>query len=165
MTSLYVLAGHYRAVEQKLLDSDVDPQTIADTLESLSGDLEEKATNVACFIRNLESSAEQIKQAEKQMADRRKSLETKAESMKRYLKENMQRTGITKVECPYFAISLKKNPPAVVIDDASAIPADYMVTPPAPPPAPDKKLIAQAIKDGYEVPGAHLETGERVEIK
>lgn len=164
-TSLYVLTGEYLALSNKLLESDLDEQTIADTLEGAAGELEEKATNVACFIRNIEASAEAIKQAEKQMADRRKSLENKAESIKRYLKDNMIRSGITKIESPYFALTIKKNPPSVVIDDPAAIPSDYMVTPPAPPPSPDKKLIAQAIKDGYTVAGAHLEQAERLEIK
>jgi hypothetical protein len=163
--SLYILSGEYLAIANKLSDSDMPPEVIADTLESLSGELEEKAVNVALFVRNLEATAESIKAAEKQMADRRKSLESKAESIRRYLKDNMQRTGISKIECPYFALTIKKNPPSVVIDDASLLPVDYMVTPPPPPAAPDKKLIAQAIKDGYEVPGAHLEQGERLEIK
>lgn len=164
-TSLYVLTGEYLALTNKLMDSDLDDQTIADTLEGASGDFETKATNVACFIRNLEASAEQIKAAEKQMADRRKAIENKAEGVRRYLKDNMQRCGITKIECSYFALSLKKNPPSVVIDDASLIPSDYMAIPAPPPPSPDKKLIAQAIKDGYAVPGAHLEQAERLEIK
>ena len=164
-TSLYVLASEYQAAASRLLESDFDEQTIADTLEALSGDLEVKATNVAMLIRNLESTAVQIKDAEKQMADRRKAIESKAESIKRYLFDNMKRTGISKIESPYFALTIKKNPPSVVIDDANAIPADYMVTPPPPPPAPDKALIKKAIADGCEVPGAHIEQGERLEIK
>lgn len=164
-TSLYVLTGEYLKLSHKLMDSELDEQTINDTLEAAAGDIEVKATNVACFVRNLEASAEAIKQAEKQMADRRKSIENKAESIRRYLKENMQRCGISKIESPYFSLTLKKNPPSVVIDDTAAIPADYMVTPPPPPASPDKALIKKAIQDGYEVPGAHLEQGERLEIK
>ena len=30
-----------------------------------------------------------------------------------YLKVNMERTGITKIECPYFKISIQKNSTAV----------------------------------------------------
>jgi hypothetical protein len=164
-TSLYVLAGEYQALANKLMDSDFDEQTIADTLEGAAGELEVKATNVAMFVRNLEASAEQIKLAEKAMAERRKSIENKAESIKRYLKDNMQRTGITKIECPYFALSIKKNPPSVIIDDPAAIPTKFMVTPPAPPPAPDKAAIKSALQAGEVVEGAHIEQGERLEIK
>lgn len=165
MTSLYILTGEYLAIANKLSDSEFPPEVIADTLEGLGGDLEEKCVNVALFVRNLEASAEAIKVARQQMDERRKAIESKADAVRKYLKDNMQRCGISKIESPYFALTLKKNPPAVIIDDAEAIPSDYMVTPPAPPPAPDKKLIAQALKDGYTVPGCHIEQAERLEIK
>ena len=164
--SLYELAGEYHQAAVALSNMDLDEQTIADTLEGLSGALEAKATNVAYFVRNLEATAEQIKLAEKQMADRRKAFENRAERIREYLKANMEVAGITQIECPHFKLSIKKNPPSVVIDAESQIPADYMTVPVAPPPAPDKKLIAAALKDGFEVPGCHLETGKtRLDIK
>jgi hypothetical protein len=168
MTSLYQLTNEFQLLAIKLNESDYDAQTIADTLEGATGDLETKAVNVAMFIRNLETSAEAIKLAEKEMADRRKSIEKKAESIKQYLKDNMQRCGITKIECPYFALTIKKNPHSVVIDDAEAIPCElyvYPEAPPAPEPYPDKKAIAELLKAGKEVNGAHLDQAERLEIK
>jgi hypothetical protein len=33
-----------------------------------------------------------------------------------------------------------------------------------PPPAPDKVLIGKALKDGFDVPGARLVTGNRLEV-
>jgi hypothetical protein len=165
MQSLYQLSGDYLAIANKLSDSELPAEVINDTLESLSGELEEKCTNVALFVRNLEATAESIKAAEKQMADRRKAIENKADSIRQYLKTNMQRTGITKIESPYFALTIKKNPPSVVIDDPAAIPAEFMVTPPAPPPSPDKKAIGEKLKAGETVPGCHLEQGERLDIK
>ena len=165
MTSLYQLTNEFQLLETKLNESDYDEQTIADTLEGASGDIETKATNVAMFIRNLESSAEAIKQAEKDMADRRKPIEKKAESIRQYLKDNMQRCGITKIDSPYFALTLKKNPPSVIIDDAGAIAGELYVYPEAPAPYPDKKAIAELLKAGKVVNGAHLEQAERLEIK
>lgn len=165
MSSLYELSNEYLAIQNKLIEADYDEQTIADTLEGMSGELEVKAQNVAFFIRNLESTADQIKQAEKQMADRRKALENKAATIKEYLKINMQKTGINKIECPYFAITLKKNPPAVNIFNESIIPNEYLVQALPPPPSIDKKAIAEALKLGNQVAGAELTQGERVEIK
>ncbi len=66
--ALYQIADQYLQDMQMLQERDLDDQTFADTLESLSGDLEVKATNVAMFIRNLEASADAIKAAEKQKA-------------------------------------------------------------------------------------------------
>jgi hypothetical protein len=131
----------------------------------MAGDLEVKATNVAMFIRNLESLGDQIKQAEAAMSARRKSIETRAESIREYLLSNMQRTGITKIESPYFKIALRNNPPSVVVDDPALIPEKYMRQAPPPPPAPDKKDIKAAIEFGETVPGAHLESKVSVSIK
>lgn len=165
LPALYQLSEQYLADLEKLNDLDLDEQTIADTLESLGGELQEKATNVAAFIRNTEALADQIKQAEEAMASRRKALERRAESIRTYLQHNMQRCGITKIESPWFQISIRKNPPSVVVDDPALIPADLMRQPEPPPPAPDKKAIKEALTNGFAVPGARLETTERVQIK
>ena len=164
-TALYILANEYLSAAQQLADLDLDAQTVADTLEGLSGDLEVKATNVAMFARNLEATAEAIKGAEAQMALRRKAIENRAASVREYLKAQMERTGISEIASPHFKLAIRKNPAAVVIDAASQIPAEFMRQPEPPPPAPDKKAIAAAIKAGKEVPGAHTEQSTRLEIK
>lgn len=163
--SLYVIANEYQAMVERLMNSELDAQTIADTIEGASGELELKATNVAMFIRNLESSAEQIKLAEKAMAERRKQLESKADSVKQYLFDNMKRTGVTKIESPYFALTIKKNPPKLVIDDAGKIPSELYIYPPAPDPYPDNATIKAMLTNGQTVEGAHIEQNERLEIK
>lgn len=163
--ALYALADEYLAAAERLSDLDLDEQTIADTLEGLAGALEVKATNVAMFVRNLESSAVAIKQAEDHMAARRKAMESRAARIKDYLLTNMERTGISKIECPQFKIAVRENPPSVVIDMLQSIPEDYLRQPAPPPAVPDKALIAKAIKDGFDVPGAHLTRTKRIEIK
>ncbi len=165
MASLYELSNEYQLAQIKLIESDYDLQTIKDTLEGLSGDLQAKSINVAMFIRNLEVTVDAIKQAEKDMAERRKTIEYKIEAMKLHLKQSMVRCGITKIESPYFALTIKKNPPSVVIDDAGAIPNEFYVFPDPPAPYPDKKAIGEQLKSGNVVNGAHLEQMERLEIK
>lgn len=163
--TLYELASEYRAIAEKLADMDLDPQTIADTLESMSGALEVKATNCAMFVRNLEATAAQIKDAEAAMAARRKAIENRAERVKQYLFDGMLYAGIEKIECPHFRLAIRDNPPSVVIDEPGLIPQGFMRQPEPPPAAPDKKLIADAIKAGHDVPGVRLVRTQRLEIK
>jgi len=165
LPALYTVADQYLQDVAKLQDLDLDPQTIADTLEAMQGDMEVKATNVAMFIRNLESLADQIKQAEAAMAARRKAIETRADNIREYLLTNMLRTGITKIESPYFKIAIRNNPASVVVDDEASIPAKYMRQPPIPDQAPDKKEIKAALEFGEIVPGARLVTKQSVTIK
>jgi len=163
--SLYQLAAEYRHDLEKLADLDLPPETVADTLESLGGELQVKAQNVVAFMRNLESTASAIKEAEIQMAARRRAIENRAASLRAYILDAMQHNNIQKIECPHFAISIAKNPPSVDIFDEAQIPAIYLDIPPPPEPKPDKKRIAQAIKAGKDIPGARLTQGVRLNIK
>lgn len=163
--TLYAMVGEYKEAADKLAELDLDEQTLVDTLESLSGDLEAKAMNTIMFVRNLEATAAQIKEAEKAMAERRKAYEARAARVRQYVLDSMIFAGIQKIECPLFKISVRDNPPSVVIDDEKQLPASYLTDPPPPAPQPDKKLIAQALKDGFEIQGAHLERGQRLEVR
>lgn len=166
--SLYQISAEYRAAADMLAELDLDEQTVADTLESISGDLTVKAQNVAFVIKNLETAAEQIDVAISHMQARAEALVKRAERVREYLLLNMQMAGVQKIECPYFKMTVRDNPPKVIVDDEKQIPMAYMTDPAPPPPPPtkpDKKLIAQALKDGHNVPGCRLERGKRLEIK
>lgn len=181
--ALYELVGQFREASELLSDMDLPAEVVKDTLDALSGDLTVKATNVARYILNVESMADAVDAAGKAMKARAERMRNRTESIRDYLRVNMQAAGITKIEATEFVLALKKNPPAVVIDDATKIPVQYKPTPPPPPPpqaTPDKKAIADALKAHAKVvaalpegepapespvPGAHLEQATRLDIK
>lgn len=165
MTALYQLAADYKEAAERLSESGLDEQTITDTLEGLSGDIEQKAINLAKLIRNIEAETSAIRSAVDDMVKRANAEEAKAKRLRDYLKDCLQQAEIRRVSCQFFVVSLKATPAAVVIDDEKLIRGDLMVWPPAPPPKPDKRAIAEVIKAGEEVAGAHLESGTRLEIK
>lgn len=163
--SLYNIAQEYRALVALLTDTQDDSQAIADTLEAEAYPLEIKAQNVAYAIKNLEATATAIKSAEKEMADRRKAIENRAEHLREYAKTCMEIAGVQKIECPHFALSIKKNPESVDIFEPWLVPAEFMKQAEPPPPSPDKTAIKAAIKEGKEVAGAMLVQATRLEIK
>ena len=163
MTALYVIAQEYRDAAARLADLDLPAEVVADTLDSLSGELEVKAQNVAMFVRNLEVTAAAIKQHESEQALRRKAIEARADALRAYLARCMEATGIERIEGPGVKLSFRKSS-AVVIDGADLIPAEFMRQPETPPPAPDKKAIGDAIKAGTDVPGAHIEQRKSLQI-
>jgi hypothetical protein len=164
MTALFQLVAEYRGAAEKLADLDLDAQTVADTLEAMSGELEVKAQNVAYMVLNMEATAAAIKAHEETQKARRTAIEHRADSLRAYLQRCMEATGIEKIEGPGVAIGFRKSS-AVVINEPGLIPAAFMRTPEPPPPAPDKKLIADAIKAGTEVPGAHIEQRRNLSIR
>lgn len=164
MTALYLLAAQYRADAAKLADLDLDEQTVSDTLEAMAGDVEVKAQSVAHMVRAFEADAAACKQWAKDATDRAKAIEARAERIRDYLAKNLDACGIEKISGPGVALSWRASS-AVVIDEPGLIPVEFMRVKPAPDPEPDKKAIADAIKAGKEVPGAHVEARKSLQIK
>lgn len=163
--SLYVIAQEHRAMVERLMQTQDDAVTIADTIEAESYPLEVKAQNLAYAIKNLDATAEAIKAAEKEMATRRKAIENRANHLREYAKKCMDVAGVKKIECQHFAISIKNNPESVSIFEDALIPDEYMRKPEPPQAVPDKVSIKEAIKAGKEVPGAILVQDTRIDIK
>ncbi len=165
--SLYQLSSNYLQALDFLTDPELNLpiEAVNDTLEGLSGELEDKAINIAKFIRNLETTAEAIKQAEANMVKRRKALESRAQWLKDYLKYNMEATGIKRIDCPYFRLSIAKNPATLDIFDNHAIPDDYKHTETVTTEHIDKTAIKAALSAGQSIDGARLVNGTRLAIK
>ena len=163
--NLYQLSAKYIEALDFLTDPEMDLpiEAINDTLEGLSGGLEEKAVNVAKFLRNLEATAEAIKEAEADMAKRRRAFESRVKWLKSYLKDSMENTGITKIECPFFKLSIQKNPVSVEVFDENLIPEQFKEA--VTTWKIDKNAIKDALKNGETVAGAMLLNGTRLAIK
>jgi hypothetical protein len=166
--SLYQIAAEYRAQADALEQLDLDEQTLKDTLESFDGDITTKAQNYAFVIKNMEAHAEQVKQAAAGMTGRAKKVLERVEHIKAHLLGALVFARVKKVESPYFTLTVRDNNPAVIVFDEKQIPLAYMRIPEPPPPpalAPDKAMIAAALKAGIDVPGCRLERGQRIEIR
>lgn len=161
LPSLYALSEEVAAV---LAD---DSEESLAKLEALLPDLQHKAAHVARWICYQEDLAAAIREREKLVVAARKEMEAKAERWRRYLVDAMNRVEASEITDTQTGTTIKLvlNPPAVVIDDPGEIPSEFLRQAPPPPPAPDKKAILATIKDGFDVPGAHMEQSCRLEIK
>ena len=161
---LYQLAHELQELTALADTEELPVEVIRDTLEGIEGAIEVKTANIAKLTRNLEASAQAIRDAARAMIERAERVERRADSIKAYLLWAMQAGDIQKIECPEFKISRRKNPVSVVIDEWHELPDIFKVQKPSPL-VPDKKAIKAAIDNGQKVPGAHLFQNERVEIK
>lgn len=167
MTALYNLSAQYADLMHKLDALDLDAQTIADTIEAsgLTDDIQNKAQGVEMVARTALQYVPMLEMEIARLKELKDSRERVAKGLRDYLKSCMESAGIEKIECPLFKVAIQKNPPAVDIFDPLSIPSAYMTEPKPIPPAPDKTLIKQAIKDGFEVPGARMTQSTRLAIK
>lgn len=164
LPTLYEIRQDYLEALEVLSDPELDlpAEAITDTLEGLEGQLQEKAVNVAAFARHLEVTAEAIREAEVRMAQRRRAFENRSASMRMYLKQCMVATGISRIESPWFELAIRKNPPAVEVDDECRLPDEFkreVTTTKI-----DRTALKTALKE-HDVPGAHLATSTRLAIR
>ena len=167
MSALYELTGQYLALVDSLDRMDMDAQTIADTIEAsgIVDDIQTKAQNIEMVAREATKYITLIDMEIDRLKELKACRERVGQGLRDYLKRNMGAAQIERIECPFFRISIQKNPPAVDIFDPLSIPADYMTTPKPPAPVPDKERIKEAIKAGQEIPGARLTQSTRLAIK
>lgn len=159
---LYELSTEYLQALEALSElDDLPPEAIADTLAGLSGAWEDKALNVARFVRNLEAEATAIEEAKKRMEVRARVTSHKAARLRQYLLGELVKTGL-RPKAADVAMRVQNNPPAVILDDETRIPEHYrrtqLVTTLL------KAEMAAALKAGQAIAGAHLEQSQRVVI-
>ena len=153
MTALYKITESLQELAELSEVPDM-AQAVADTLEAFEGEFEDKAVSITHYIRNLDSDVEAIDNEVKRLNERKKALKNKQESIKNYLRENMEATGVKKIECPLFSISCVAGRDVVHITDEAALPDDYVEVKSEVKPV--KAEILKALKEGVEVPGASI---------
>lgn len=157
---LYEIAQTYQhAFDEMSAIEDLPVEVIQDTLESIEDTFNDKAVALTSIFKNMEADAKAMKEAEESIKERRVAIEKRVNWLKGYLLENMQATGITKISCPYFNISTRKNPPSVQVTDEALIPAKYKTTEFI------TKIDKKAIKSDGGCPGVEIVQGETLSIK
>lgn len=163
--NLYEITGDYLSLMDMMQDSDADEQILADTLEGIEGEFEEKADAYAKIIRNLTADIDAIKSEEERLSSKRKSLENRIKWLKENLQRAMEITNKTKFKTSLFSFGIQINRPSVVIDavDMEDIPEDFLRYR---DPEIDKAKLKDAIDEGRDLSGiAHLETSKSLRIR
>lgn len=155
-----------RAVE----NGDIPEEAVPDTLESLEGEFNAKADNIASFIKSLEYDASSLEQESKNLSERAKSKKAKAQNLRQYLFRQMRDTGIERIDTPRNLLSIRKNPPKVVVAQeqefirwAQKSGRDDLLK--FAEPSISKKEIAAQLKLGHELPGCAVAQEFRLDIE
>lgn len=163
MTKLYEISQEFNEVA-KLADSEEMKEAVADTLEAIEAEFNDKAQALTSVMLNMDGDIKAIDNEIERLKARKSSIENRQNEMKNYLRNNMERCDISKITCPLFTINCVKGREVAVIDDESAIPLDFVNV--ETKIKPKKNDIAKALKGGEAVPGARLErTKSSIRIK
>jgi len=160
VTTLYKLANQYIG----LSNLDVPEEDLQDTFDALEGEIQIKAENLLAVVTNMDADAVAIDTEIKRLTKRKTAITNRQAYLREYLRHNMSISGVTKITCPLFTITLAKGRPIAIINDDTLLPAKYVKTTVSSRPI--KADILSALKAGQDVPGAVLGTSaESLRIK
>lgn len=159
MSSLYELTGQFKELSVLIDGADEDMAiAVRDTMGAIEAEFNDKALAVSRVILNMDGDIEAVDAEIRRLEERKRIMSNRKGQIIDYLRENMEAAEITKISCPLFTITLAKGRESVVIDDEKSLDDDLVSTKVTT--TPDKKAIAERIKAGQEVKGAHLERGK-----
>lgn len=163
MSTLYELTDEYLQLDAMMSDPDIDPQTIADTMEGIEGEIEIKAEGYAKIIQIHKAKIAAIEKEIERLQAMKNLEASNIKRMQSALQYSMELTGKLKFKTPLFSFGIQKNPPSVVIDDQTLLPEEYLIQQ---EPKIDKKALLADIKNGRMLEGiAHIEQGQSIRIR
>lgn len=164
---LYELTAELSEFLERVDEGDIPEEAIADTLESITMDIEEKADNIACVLKSLDAEITAIEEEAKKLNERAKAKAKAYDRVKEYLAENLQRVGMDKLETARNKITFRKSE-SVEVDETAFLEwaekgRDDLLTYSAP--KANKTAIKKALKDGEAIPGAQIVVKQNLQIK
>ncbi len=132
---------------------------LKDTMEGLQLSFEEKAQNIVNVMKNVAVNVDAIDDEIKRLQARKATIKNKEEWFREYLRSNMEKTGINKIECEFFTITLAKSAAKVEITNESLLPDDLIDI--ETKIKPRQAQIKERLNSGEDVPGATLIDSKR----
>lgn len=166
---LYKISDQYAALMD--MADDIPADALADTLESIQADFDEKAINVALVIQNLKSDENQLKEEIDRLTAKKRAIKARQDRLREYLLANMQAVKKMAIKSPIISITLKRTPAKIdksedwesrFVNWAQENNRDDLLF--FYDPEPDTKAIMKALDNGEDIP-AKLVSGETVMIK
>jgi hypothetical protein len=153
--SMGAIAERYDAVMALAGEPDVSQDDINAALVAVVDDVKTKAENGINWLNSIDENIAGAKERRKKYDAYIKSLENRKKRMLTAYMYAMEKMGMKSIMTGAGELKLKKNPPALVIDDISKIPSKFEKS--KIEISLDKVAIKAAIKAGETIEGCHLE--------
>ena len=160
--TLYELTDQYRELLALMEDPDIDPEVINDTMEGLTGEIEDKAEAYAIIIKELQAEWDKFNAEQLRMFANRERVGCHITRMKNNLLATMRTMGVKKIQTEHFRISEAGNGGLKPMKITGDVPEQYQII----RRDPDMAAIRGALDEGKELDFAHLEErGTHLSIK
>jgi archaellum component FlaC len=141
MTSLYTLSNELLNIIQWDENGEIDTTK----LDELQPKLEDKVQNIWLLLQDWDGNIEKIKTEIDRLKKMKETIENKQERLKDYVKDNLIKLWMEKVETPLIKASLRKSE-SLEITDITKIPSEYITL----EPKIDKIWLKKKMKENIE---------------
>ena len=148
---------------KQVQEKDLDPETLADTLESLELPRNEKLDNVATWIEENNMKLQWLKEKKHQLSDVETSIKNQNERLQEFLTHAIDDSGQKEIQTENHILKPRNYKDSVIVEATEKLPIDYIVC--SKVVKPNKKLIYEDLKKGKQIKGAHLKSNRKTVIK
>ena len=155
-----------RAVEiikEKSERGEISDEALADTLESIEVQRNEKLDNVASWIEQNQMNASYYSKKAKEYEAESKKYKNKNEYLMQFLTAAIDDSGQKEIRTQNHILKPRNYKDSVIVEATEKLPIDYIVC--SEVVKPNKKLIYEDLKKGKSIRGAHLKSNRKTVIK
>lgn len=161
--NLFELGQQYQALADC---EDLDSTVLADTLDSIEDTWKDKANNIAKWIESLDSDIDWLTKKKRSISDELTYRKNLRNNLMAYLTGAIDERGLKEVHTDDFILRPRNYKQRTVIDDEDKVPTEYRNYEKYQGMFDVKKAdVYKALKDGKQIPGAHLEPNRKVIIR
>lgn len=158
--NLFELGKQYQELADR---KDLDPTVLADTLDSIDDTWSDKVNNIAKWCESLDSDIDFLTKKKRSISDELTYRKNLRQNLMTYLTDAIDERGLKEVHTDDYILRPRNYKQRTIIDDEGKIPAEFKHTNEVV--AVDKTAVYKALKDGANVPGAHLKPNRKTSIK
>ena len=123
--TLYNITNKFAELMDMAENGELTEEQYNELGEQLALELQQKGSGIIGYTQNEEALIDAVDMQIKRLQEFKKSKQTKLEKFKQYVKDNMERLGITKMDTELGTLSIAKNPMSVEIENEEEIPEEF----------------------------------------
>lgn len=123
--SLYNITNKFVELMDKAQDGELTEEEYNKLGEELAIELQKKSSSIIGYVQNEEALIGATDNQIKRLTEFKKSKQNNLDKFKKYVKENMEKLEISKIETELGVVSVAKNPMSVEIENEDEIPSEF----------------------------------------
>ncbi len=125
--SLYNITNTFVEIMDKAQQGELTEEEYNKLGEELALELQKKSSSIIGYAQNEEALIEAVDNQIKRLTEFKKAKQNNLDKFKQYVKDNMERLEISKIETELGVLNIAKNPMSVEIENEDEVPTEFKI--------------------------------------